>query len=475
MLFQYPSMKFPLFPLARLCGLTLCLFLVLHSPAHADWRAGFSVASITPAEPLLLSGYASRTEPADGVLDDLHAKGMALEDDGGQRALVITADLIGFRAEFGEEICERITAATGIPRERMLLNASHIHSGPSVMLGKVAHDTVKEAQATALIAYTRKFQDLCVTLAKEALAGLQPARISWGSGVVNFPMNRREFTARGVILGVNPRGPVDRAVPVLRVETPDGRLIGAMFGAACHNTTFGSRDNQVSGDYAGFAQAHIEKAFPGVQAMFVIGLAGDANPYPNSHNDPAKRPAVEIAKQHGVELGREVVRVLGSKLQPVNGPLRTAYGMAELPLQPPPSKEELATVSTKSGSWQKWVAVQMLEMQNRGEKIPTHFSAPVAVWQFGQELTWVGLSGEVVVDYAALLDGAVGPLNLWLSGYCNDAFGYIPSARVLREGGYETRGLYSRGVGYFAPEAEKVLVNKVAELAAKVGRPTSRN
>ncbi len=461
---------FPILHIARAGLLPLSLLLLSHVGLRAGWKAGFAATTITPAEPLLLSGYASRTESSDAVLDDLHAKAMILEDGDGQRALVLTADLIGFRAEFAEPICARITAGTGIPRERILLNASHIHTGPSVMLDNVAHDTVSAAQADKLIAYTRKFQDQCVKLAGEALARLQPVRLSWGGGVVNFPMNRREFTARGVILGVNPRGPVDRTVPVLRVETPEGKLAGVLFGAACHNTTFGSKDNQVSGDFAGYAQSQVEKAFAGAQAMFVTGLAGDANPYPNSLNDPAKRPAVEIAKQHGAELGREVVRVLGTPLKPVNGPLRTAYAMASLPLQAPPSKEEIQTIATKGSSWRKWVALQMIEEQSRGGKLATHFSAPVAVWQFGQDLTWVGLSGEVVVDYAALVERAIGPLNLWLSGYCNDAFGYIPSARVLQEGGYETRGLYSRGFGFFAPEAEKILVEKVAELAAEVGR-----
>lgn len=452
--------------------LTFGLLLFACSNVFGGWRVGFAAANITPKEPVMLSGYASRTTPADGVLDELYAKAMALEDESGAQALVITADLIGFRAEFAEGICERITATTGIPRERILLNASHIHSGPSVMLDKVAHDTVNEEQAVKLIAYTRKFQDQSVALAGDALKKLQQARLSWGSGVVNFPMNRREFTERGVILGVNPRGPVDRGVPVLRVETLEGKLLGVLFGAACHNTTFGSKDNQVSPDFAGYAQKHVETEHPGVQAMFVIGLAGDANPYPNSHNDPGKRPAVEIARQHGAELGREVVRVLATTtLKPVNGPLRTVYAMAELPLQPPPAKEELEKSVAKAGSWQKWVAAKMLAEQQGGKTPATHFSAPVAVWQFGEDLTWVGLSGEVVVDYAALIERAIGPLNLWLSGYCNDAFGYVPSARVLQEGGYETRGLYSRGVGYFAPEAEHVLVEKVAELARQVARP----
>ena len=107
---------------------------------------------------------------------------------------------------------------------------------------------------------------------------------------------------------------------------------------------------------------------------------------------------------------------------------------------------------------------------DRGEKVPTHYTCPFTVWQFGDDLTLVGLPGEVVVDYALLLEKALGPNRLWLAAYCNDVFGYLPSARVLSEGGYETRGLYSGGVGLFDPKAQEVVVQTVRELARKVGR-----
>ncbi|WP_414664803.1 neutral/alkaline non-lysosomal ceramidase N-terminal domain-containing protein [Horticoccus sp. 23ND18S-11] len=438
--------------------------------ADAGWKAGFAAQKITPAEPLLLAGYASRTQPATDVVDDLHAKALALEDATGSRVILITADLIGFRADFTEPVCARITAATGVPRERILLNASHTHAGPSVMLSLRSHYTVSEAQAAQLIAYTKRLQDQCVDLATNALQRLQPARLAWGGGVVDFPMNRREFTERGVILGVNPRGPVDRSVPVLRIEGPDGKLRGVVFGAACHNTTYGSRDNQVSGDFAGAAQAYVEREFPGAQAMFMQGLAGDANPYPNSLNDPAKRPAAVIAREHGATLGREVGRVLGNALKPVNGPLRAALERVALPLQTPPARAELEQTTAKAGSIQKWVADQMLARLKAGETLPVSYAAPVTVWQFGQDLTLVGLPGEVVVDYVRLIEESVGPLKLWLTAYCNDTYGYFPSARVLREGGYETRGIYHGGIGYFAPEAEAVMVETVRDLAKRVGR-----
>jgi hypothetical protein len=205
--------------------------------------------------------------------------------------------------------------------------------------------------------------------------------------------------------------------------------------------------------------------------MFMQGLAGDANPYPNSLNDPAKRSAGEIAREHGASLGREVQRVLGVALKPVRGPLRTAHDTVALPLQPPPARDELERLSAKGASTQKWVADQMLARLKAGETLPANYRAPVAVWQFGADLTLVALPGEVVVDYVRLLEDALGPLKLWLAAYCNDVFGYVPSARVLREGGYETRGIYHGGIGYFAPEAQDALVNKVRELGAATGRP----
>src|SRR4029077_6589048 len=111
-----------------------------------------------------------------------------------------------------------------------------------------------------------------------------------------------------------------------------------------------------------------------------------------------------------------------------------------------------------------WGAAQMAAMLERGEKLSTHYPCPLSVWQFGRDLTLVGLSGEVVVDYVTLLEKALGPNDLWIAAYCHDVFGYLPSAHVLAEGGYETRGLYSGGAGFFDPTAEEVLVKKVREL-----------
>ena len=107
----------------------------------------------------------------------------------------------------------------------------------------------------------------------------------------------------------------------------------------------------------------------------------------------------------------------------------------------------------------------MLSELDTGKALPTSYRAPVTAWQFGADLTLIALPNEVVVDYVPLIEAAVGPLKLWIAGYCHEVAGYIPSRRVLREGGYETRGLYI-GTGSFDPEAEDVLVDAVGRAAA---------
>jgi neutral ceramidase len=449
---------------------TALLFLtlaILWTGAHAraadpEWKVGLAQVKITPERPVLMAGYANRTKPFEKVVIDLYAKALALEDRAGHRAVLVSSDLIGFTAAVAEPICERISAKTGLKRADILLTAAHNHAGPQVHLSTSASETPGAAEAGRTIEYTRQLQDKVVDLVVQALAHMEPARISWGSGVVDFPMNRREFTPRGVILGVNPRGLADRSVPVLRVDSPDGKLRAVLFQAGAHNTTLTGDNYQICGDYAGFAQAYVEEHYPGVQAMFMLGCAGDANPYP--------RGTLELAREHGTTLAKEVCRVLDTKLRPVTGPLQIAFDQVDLPLQTALSREDLQKRAKDKRSAQAWGATRLLAMLDRGEKLPSHYRCPVTVWQFGRDLTLVGLPGEVVVDYLTLLEDTLGPNQLWVVAYCNDVFGYLPSTRVLREGGYETRGLYSGGAGYFDAKAQDVLVQKVRELAQKAGR-----
>ena len=434
------------------------------SAAEPEWKVGLAQVKVTPEQPVLMAGYAARTKPFEKVATDLFVKALVIVDNQGHRGALVTSDLIGFPAAVAEPICERLQKSIGLARAEILLNSSHTHTGPQVSLKILPQDDPGAPDNLRTIEYTRQLQDKVVDCVERAAAHLEPAQLSWGTGVAHFVMNRREFTPSGVVLGANPKGLADRSVPVLQVAAADGTPRAVLFGAAVHNTTPRSDYYQICADYAGYAQTLIEEKSPGVQAMFMLGCAGDADPYPFGNMD--------LARQHGTALGNEVRRVLADskKLKPLRGPLQFAFASLDVPLQTELSRDDLQKLAADKRSARNYCAVQMLTQLDRGEKLATHYACPLSVWQFGRDLTLVGLSGEVVVDYVTLLEKALGPNQLWIAAYCHDVFGYLPSAHVLAEGGYETRGLYSGGAGFFAPEAQDVVVQAVRELARKVGR-----
>ncbi len=425
---------------------------------QAEWSAGLATVDITPSEPVPMAGYASRRAPFEAVAQPIYAKALALRDREGGRALLITADILGFTAERSASICRRLEESDGLAREQVLLNASHTHSGPLVAGSMLT--SVPEAARERIRRYVGVMEDRIVAAARKALQDLRPAHLSWGRGVASFAMNRREFTDRGVILGTNASGPADRTVPVLRVAGADGSPRAVVFGAASHCTTLTGRNMLLGGDYAGYAQEFLEVRRPGVQAMFVTGCAGDANPYP--------RGTIDLARRHGSELAAAVEQVLGGELRPLRGPLRTEFRQVDLPLAEH-TKERILEMHDGAPSYRRFFTQGALAKLERGRPLLRSYSAPFALWRFGSDLTLVAFSGETVVDYVRLTQEALGPLNLWVSGYSNDVFGYLPTSRILREGGYETRGLYVE-YGLFRPGVEDAVMAAVRDMARKAGR-----
>ncbi len=423
----------------------------------SDWKAGIAAVKVTPEGPIRMAGYASRNKPSEGVLMDLWAKALVLEDGDGRRGLLLTADLIGFNKQTSESLCRSVAKRTGLAREQILLNVSHTHTGPYTQMSRYSRNPISDDQQQAVERFLARLHEQLADVSARAMADLRPARLTWGSGTAPFVMNRRQKTDGGVRLGVNPEGFTDKAVPVLRIDDADGAMRAVVFGCACHNTTLTGQHYEISGDYAGYAQQYVQEQHPGVQAMFVIGCGGDANPHP--------RGTVENAKAHGKSLGGEVCRVAAGKLHPINGPLHTALAWPELPLAPVPPRDRLKQMAA-GPNYIAYNARRMIEVLDRGESLPTHYAAPVAVWQFGDDLTLVALPGETVSDFVPMVRQVIGHERLWIAGYSNEVFGYLVSAKVIAEGGYETRGLFD-AIGFFTPKTQDVVVATVRTLAEK--------
>jgi hypothetical protein len=425
----------------------------------APFKAGVASRIITPTEPMWMSGYANRTKPADGKVHDLYVKALALEDAAQGKLVLLTSDLIGLPRGLSDEVAAEVRKKTGLSRDRLLLTASHTHCGPVIRDSLADMYDMPEKYAKLIPGYTDKLRGWMVETVLAALKDLKPARLTFGTGNAGFAVNRRQPTAKGIINGTNPRGPVDHDVPVLRVETPAGKLRAVVFGYACHNTTM--QFLKWCGDYAGYAQADLEKNHPGAVALFWIGCGGDANPLPRSK--------LELCEKYGRQLARAVDKVLAGKMTPVQGRFRARYAQVALPFDKLPTREKLAADMLSKQKAVQNRARRLVKILEAGGKIDDHYRHyPVQVWGLGDDLLWVALGGEVVVDYALRLKKELGGKQpVWITGYANDVMAYIPSAWVLKEGGYEADSsmIYYGMPTRWAPAIEEKIIGKVHELA----------
>jgi len=425
------------------------LLLVVASSAGAaeqgGWKAGVAAVKITPDEPMPMAGYASRGAiHAEGTLIDLWAKALLLEGQDGNRALLITLDLVGIDGVFSRDICTEITKRYGLRRDQIVLALSHTHTGPVVArnLRPMHYMLLDEDNQHLVNDYATFLQQKIVDVAGKAIESSATAEVSWGSGTADFAVNRRANKEAEVpqLREQNKlTGPVDHDVPVLAVRR-DGKLVAVVFGYACHCTTLSL--NQWSGDYAGYAQLELETMHPDAIAMFWAGCGADQNPLP--------RRTVELAKSYGHQLASAVEKVLSQPMKPVTGKLSTQYREIDLPFDTLPTREDLVLESTSSNKYIAVRAKSLLAKLDAGETISPTYPYPVAMWKLGETVKWISLGGEVVVDYAIRLKSELGTEssedeathgdNIWVTGYSHDVMAYIPSRRVLGEGGYEGGG-----------------------------------
>ncbi|MCX7886791.1 MAG: neutral/alkaline non-lysosomal ceramidase N-terminal domain-containing protein [Verrucomicrobiae bacterium] len=434
----------------------LCGAIAVVAQDHNAWKAGVASAKITPQEPVWMAGYAARKKPSEGVATDLFAKALAIEDTNGRRLLIVTMDLIGVPRLLRDWLEQQAKEKYGLPQASLLMNASHTHCGPELRLNRL-NAGVKAEFAPAAERYMHRLKTQLVLLVGDALKRMVPAKLDIQRARCGFAMNRRRPTPSGYINAPNPDGPVDHEVPVLRVSAADGKLMALLFGYACHTTTCG--DHLIRGDYAGYAQQYLEEAHPGATAMFIAGCGADQNPYP--------RRSEELAKAHGRSLAVAVQAALQTVPRPLRNPLKVAFADVTLEFAPVPSPQELKLLAATAKEPRRSHAQRLLNQLKEQGEIRKTYPCPVQVARFGQELILIGIGGEPCVDYSLRLKRELAGPIVWVAGYCNDVFGYLPSLRVLREGGYEAGGATYWGSlpERFTESVEEQVVSKILRLA----------
>ena len=418
---------------------------------------GVGRVDVTPTHRIRLSGYVARTEPSAGVSQPLFARALALGSDV-DGAVIVTVDNCAIPAVLTDELARRLERQVGLTRQRLSVACTHTHTGP-VLAGAIPNmfaTNLPPEQVEIIKSYTRFLVDQLEVVALQAWQRRQPARLEWGQGQVDFAKNRR-----------TPDGPVDHDVPVLRAVLPNGRCLGVLLNYACHCTSIDSGINRFHGDWAGTAARTLEENHPEAVALVAIGCGADSNPTP--------RGTSELAELHGRELAMEVERVMSLPMRPIHQGPSCRLKKIGLPYETHFSRAEWVERSQQPGIV-GYHARRWLARLETGEKSAEFLDYPVQTWVFGDDLAMVFLGGEVVVDYSLRLKRELNGARLWVNGYANDVPCYIPSRRILSEGGYEaeTSLWYYDRPQRLAPAIEDLIIQTVLELLPSSYRVTPK-
>jgi len=426
-----------------------------------EWKAGVARVLITPEQSMWAAGYAARDHHTDSILHDLWVKALAIEDAEGSKALMISADLLGFPKALSDGIRDRLEKEYELSRAQIILSGTHTHSGP-VLVDALYDIYPLNAQDIPIIEqYSGKLADQIVALAGEALSSMVPVQIYAQNGVTRFQVNRRNNDASTLHAQSELKGPSDHAVPVIKVIDKEGNLMAVTFGYACHPTVLDQYE--WSGDYPGFSMIELERLYPGTTALFFSGAGADQNPLP--------RRSTGLAKQYGKELAAAVERVLEEDMRELSPTLAVSYSEIELPLNPPPSLNELHEYAEAPEDYVRRWAEKMIYKMEKEESFITSYPYPLQVWHMGDQML-VNMGGEVVVEYAINLKQIFGQ-DIFVFAYSNDEVAYIPSVTIIEEGGYE--GLISQMV-YGLPstwkaDIESMIIQEIVRLAEQAGIP----
>lgn len=294
--------------------------------------AGAARVCITPAEPVPLAGFYDRQGPFESVHDDIYARAIVFES-GASTAAIVTVDICIMSDWFWDVTTDAIAAHLPIAKENVLLNASHTHGGPALYespgMSVVDSSFMDDRSFDDLRKqYTDNLMENIVFAVETAYEKRVPARIGYGSGESFIGINRRDSSGGDMTIGVNPAGPVDRELIVIRVDNEKGAPIAVLFNLGVHGVSMMTR--ALTGDWCGIAAQEIEKAMDGgIVAAYLSGAAGNVNSVVLAQ--PCFGTGAGDAATLAAKVSDDVLAIEKTIAADAGGPVRAAVKTAILP------------------------------------------------------------------------------------------------------------------------------------------------
>jgi len=417
-------------------------------------RAGAASVVITPPLGTSLAGYLVDRK-AEGVHDDLYANALVVDDGSGPLAL-LSLDLVAISSATAQGIREAIQKETGIQPDRVLIAATHTHTGPA---------TISVFGSEADEEYLRTLITRCGECVAAAAHELEPAEFGAGSDEMpGLQFNRRYLMKDGSIrtnpgLGnpdvVRPVGPVDPELGVVALRDDAGDYIALIVNYALHLDTISG--NQVSADWVGYMRCHIEEQLGRpLPILFFNGSAGDINhldvqgaPPPEEEPNeadvftagPGPAGGFGYASENGPKVGEKVLDILKGISYSPDWPVGTTSTILKLPVrQPTPEESHRAKELVQGLTWEtattieEFYALELQKYESLGETETDVELQAVAL----DSVALMGIPCEVFTELGLDIKRGSPFDKTFIVELANGAEGYLPTTKALEEGGYET-------------------------------------
>jgi neutral ceramidase len=458
----------------------LVILLVAACTASAQGlRAGAAQVVVTPPVGAPMAGYYTN-RAATGTHDDLYAKAIVFEKNG-VKVVLVACDLVDLPREFSEQARRIIQQKTGIAADHVMISVTHTHTGPVILTQPSRYNLEGEMKRIAeeySAAFPAKIAD-AVVLANERLQ-LAQVRSAIGKEA-SLGFNRRYFMKDGTVgwnpgkLNPNilrPAGPTDPAVPVVYVETLDGKGIASYVNFAVHLDTTGGL--QFSADYA-YTLGKILTAAKGQDliSMFTIGCAGNVNHLDTSTKDP--QSSFGEAARIGAVLAGEVLKTIQhAPLVPVSD-IRVSTRTLKFDVQHF-SATEMEWAHRTQNAYGTPNAPPLLDLARAGKMIAVEarhgqpLEAEVQVIALGDQIAFVSFPGEMFTELGlALKEDSPYPITI-AAELANGWLGYIPNSAAYPQGQYE---VVSSPVGSGA--GEELVASALGQLRALYALPKAES
>ena len=433
-----------------------------------ELRVGRGLVDITPVvgTPMLTPQSRPFVKLAEPAHDPLCVRAVVLDVDGKQAAIV-AVDLTSIPNAMMDEARQLISAATKIDPDAIMISATHTHTAPQVrarFLGKVS----PEARQLALD-YIAALPGRIAEAAILAARNVELSQASAGIGhETTISFNRRYLMADGSVMTnpgkddpslhakiVRPAGPTDPEVGVVHFATHAGTSQATMVNFSLHLDTDGGA--APTADFAGTLHSIlVAKCGADMLSFFAIGAAGNINHY-NLMNPsgPTRVKGHEESARIGTALGNAVVATYPHLIPVEASALR--FSRRKVVLQMP--REKGAALAAQHNNKPEFFDGEVTVTNKDGSQ---SFEAEVQVIALGNELAWVGLPGEMFVEFGLALKDASPFRFTMIHELANRSIGYVPNLRAYPEGAYE--GLATR----CAPGSGEELVSVATQLLVEV-------